>query len=186
MPTTVQGTINDTGYYTTRYHSAYVQDDFRATSRLRFGFGLRFEREGGISERYNRGLAGGYNTSYIPPYAQAVQAAYAANPSVAGLTSINVAGGVNFLGKNYNNWTQGTNRFLPNVSMVFAYNPKTVLRMGYGFYSDTFNAFNTRPGQNGFSQTTTTPVSTDNGLTFCCGWQPGRTTRFPRSPAEPI
>ena len=128
--------------------------------------------EGGISERYNRGLAGGYNTSYIPPYAQAVQAAYAANPSIAGLTSISVAGGVNFLGKNYNNWTQGTNRVLPNVSMVFAYNPRTVLRMGYGFYSDTFNAFNTRPGQNGFSQTTTTPVSTDNGLTFCCGGSP--------------
>jgi hypothetical protein len=169
LPTTIQGTINDTGYYTTRYHSAYVQDDFRATSRLRFGFGLRFEREGGISERYNRGLAGGYNTSYIPPYAQAVQAAYAANPSIAGLTSINVAGGVNFLGKNYNNWTQGTNRVLPNVSMVFAYNPKTVMRMGYGFYSDTFNDFNSRPGQNGYSQTTTTPVSTDNGLTFCCG-----------------
>jgi hypothetical protein len=172
LPSTVQATINDTGYYTTRYHSGYVQDDFRATSRLRFGFGLRFEREGGISERYNRGLAGGYNASYVPPYAQAVQAAYAASPSIAGLTSINVAGGVNYLGKNYNNWTQGTNRFLPNVSMVFAYNPKTVLRMGYGFYSDTFNAFNTRPGQNGFSQTTTTQVSSDNGLTFCCGGSP--------------
>ena len=44
LPSTVQGTINDTGYYTTRYHSGYLQDDFRATSRLRFGFGLRFER----------------------------------------------------------------------------------------------------------------------------------------------
>jgi hypothetical protein len=168
LPTTIQGTINDTGYYSTRYHAGYIQDDFRFNNKLRFGFGLRFEREGGISERYNRGLAGGYNFAYTPVYAQAVQTAYLANP-VAGIPSINVAGGVNYLGKNYNNWTDGTNRILPNVSMVYAYNPKTVLRMGWGMYSDTFNAFNSRPGQNGYSQTTTTPVSTDNGLTFCCG-----------------
>ncbi len=168
LPSTVQASVNDTGYYSTRYHSAYVQDDFRVTTKLRFGFGVRFEREGGISERYNRGIAGGYNTSYIPAYAAAVQAAYAANP-IPGLAAINVAGGVNYLGKNYNNWTQGTNRFLPNVSAVYAWNPKSVIRVGYGFYSDTFNAFNSRPGQNGFSQTTTTQVSNDNGLTFCCG-----------------
>jgi hypothetical protein len=168
LPTTIQGTINDTGYYTTRYHAAYIQDDYRVSSKIRVGFGLRFEREGGISERYNRGLAGGYNTSYIPAYAQAVQSAYLASP-VAGIPSINVTGGVNFLGKNYNNWTDGTNRALPNVSFVYAYDPKTVFRSGWGMYSDTFNAFNSRPGQNGYSQTTTTPVSTDNGLTFCCG-----------------
>ncbi|HEY3835189.1 MAG TPA: carboxypeptidase regulatory-like domain-containing protein [Bryobacteraceae bacterium] len=168
LPSTIQGSINDTGYYSTRYHSAYVQDDFRVTSKLRFGYGLRFEREGGISERFNRGIAGGFNSSYIPPYAQAVQAAYAANP-LPQLPTITVAGGVNYLGKDYNNWTSGTNRFLPNFSVVYAWNPKTVVRAGYGWYSDTFNDFNSRPGQNGYSQTTTTQVSSDNGLTFCCG-----------------
>jgi len=170
LPSTIQATINDTGYYTTRYHSAYIQDDYRVTSKLRFGFGLRFEREGGISERFNRGLAGGYNAGYVPPYAQAVQAAYAANPiPQLPASQFLVAGGVNFLGKNYNNWTDGTNRFLPNVSAVYSWDAKTVLRAGYGWYSDTFNAFNSRPGQNGYSQTTTTQVSSDNGLTFCCG-----------------
>src|ERR1022692_360322 len=170
LPSTIHATLNDTGYYTTRYHSAYIQDDFRVTSKLRFGFGLRFEREGGTSERFNRGLAGGYNSSYIPPYAQTVQAAYAANP-IAQLPAAQflVAGGVNFLGKNFNNWTAGTNRLLPNVSMVYSWDAKTVLRVGYGWYSDTFNSFNSRPGQNGYSQTTTTQVSSDNGLTFCCG-----------------
>jgi Carboxypeptidase regulatory-like domain len=170
LPSTIQGTVNDTGFYSTRYHSAYVQDDFRVTSKLRFGFGLRFEREGGISERFNRGIAGGYNSAYVPPYAQAVQAAYAANPSpLLPASQFTVAGGVNYLGTNYNNWTQGTNRFLPNFSVVYAYDPKTVVRVGYGWYSDTFNDFNSRPGQNGYSQTTTTQISTDNGLTFCCG-----------------
>jgi hypothetical protein len=168
IPTTIQATLNDTGYYSTRYHAAYIQDDFRVTSKLRIGVGLRFEREGGISERFDRGIAGGYNFAYTPPYAQAVEAAYAAN-AIPGLSAISVSGGVNYLGKNYNNWTSGTNRFLPNFSVVYAWNPKTVFRTGYGFYSDTFNAFNSRPGQNGYSQTTTTAVSTDNGLTFCCG-----------------
>jgi len=168
LPSTIQGSINDTGYYSTRYHAGYVQDDFRISSKFRIGYGVRFEREGGISERYNRGLAGGYNFAYTPAYAQAVQTAYLANP-VAGIPSINVAGGVNYLGKNYNNWTNGTNRFLPNLSAVYSWDQKTVFRAGWGVYSDTFNAFNSRPGQNGYSQTTTTQVSNDNGLTFCCG-----------------
>ena len=164
LPSTIQGTINDTGFYTTRYHSAYLQDDFRVTSKLRFGFGLRFEREGGISERFNRGLAGGYNFGYVPPYAQAVQAAYAANPiPQLPASQFTVAGGVNYLGKDYPNWTAGTNRFLPNASVVYSWDAKTVLRAGYGWYSDTFNSFNSRPGQNGYSQTTTTQVSSDLG-----------------------
>jgi hypothetical protein len=170
LPNSIQATQNDTGYYSTRYHAAYIQDDFRVTGKLRFGFGLRFEREGGTSERFNRGLAGGYNSAYTPPYAQAVQAAYAASPSpLLPASQFLVSGGVNYLGKNYPNWTAGTNRFLPNASMVYSWDAKTVLRVGYGWYSDTFNDFNSRPGQNGYSQTTTTQVSSDNGLTFCCG-----------------
>ncbi len=170
LPTSISGTVNDTGFYTTRYHSAYIQDDFRVTNRLRLGFGLRFEREGGISERFNRGLAGGYNFSYVPPYAQAVQAAYAASPnSNLPASSFTVAGGVNYLGLNYPNWTDGTNRLLPNVSTVYAFNTKTVLRIGYGWFSDTFNSMNSRPGMNGYSQSTSTSVTTDLGLTFCCG-----------------
>jgi hypothetical protein len=170
LPSAISATLNDTGYYSTRYHSAYLQDDYRVTGKLRFGFGLRFEREGGISERFNRGLAGGYNATYTPPYAQAVEAAYAASPmSLLPASQFQVAGGVNFLGKNYNDWTGGTNRFLPNASAVYSWDAKTVIRAGYGWYSDTFNGFNSRPGQNGYSQTTSTSVSTDNGLTFCCG-----------------
>ena len=169
LPSSISGSINDTGFYTTRYHSAYIQDDFRVTNRLRFGFGVRFEREGGVSERFNRGLAGGYNFSYVPPYAQAVQAAYAANPnSLVPASQFVVAGGVNYMGLTYPNWTNGTNRLLPNVSTVYAFNNKTVLRIGYGWFSDTFNSMNSRPGMNGYSQSTSTSVTTDSGLTFCC------------------
>jgi hypothetical protein len=178
---------NDTGYFTTPYHALYFQDDFRVTNKLPIGFGLRYEREGGTTERFKRGLEGQYDFSYAPAYASAVQSAYAAmlstpaNASNSAIpllqqgmpaSSFSVAGGVTYLGQRYSNYTAGTNRFLPNVSLVYEITPKTVLRVGTGWYADTFNAMaanTTRPPQNGYNQTTSTTISTDNGLTFCCG-----------------
>jgi hypothetical protein len=55
------------------------------------------------------------------------------------------------------------------VGIVYQINSKTVLRTGYGWYYDTLNANNTRPNQLGYSLPTSTPVTNDNGLTFCCG-----------------
>ncbi len=175
MATGARLDTNDTGYYSTPYHALYIQDDFRITSRLRLGFGLRFEREGGTSERFDRGLSGAYDFGYVPAYAQAVQAAYtpAGNPLLP--SSITVSGGPTYLGHPYDNLTAGTNRFLPNFSAVYAVNPKTVIRFGTGLFGDTFNALGgtgNRELQNGYSQATNTTITTDNGLTFCCGIGP--------------
>ena len=52
--------------------------------------------------------------------------------------------------------------------MVYQINSKTVLRAGTGWHSDTYNSMNSRPGQNGYSQSTSTILTNDNGLTFCC------------------
>ena len=161
LPSSMNVDTNDTGYWTTRYHAAYIQDDYRITSRLRIGFGVRFEREGGITERFNRGLEGQYDFSAAPPYATAVQNAYStmlsspANASNAAVqmlaqgmpaSAFQVIGGITYLGQKYSNWTQGTNRFLPNVSVVYQINSKTVLRAGTGWHSDTYNSMNSRPG----------------------------------------
>jgi hypothetical protein len=170
LPTGVSLDTNDTGYFSTPTHALYIQDDFRLSSRLRIGLGLRFEREAGISERFNRGLTGAFDSGFQPAYAQAVQAAYAAKP-IAQLPASQfvVAGGATYLGPNNHTWTNGRNRFLPNASMVYQINGKTVLRLGTGWFSDTFNAMSNRPLQNGYSQATNTTVSSDLGLTFCCG-----------------
>lgn len=184
MPNSITLDTNDVPYDSTRYHALFFQDDFRITDRLRIGFGLRFEREGGTTERFNRGLAGGYDFSFVPPYASAVQSAYGsmlAGGSSAALqllqqampaNQFNVSGGVTYLGQQYGNLTDGTNRFLPNVSAVYAINSKTVLRAGTGWYGDTFNASggtSARPQLNGYNQTTNTTITSDNGLTICCG-----------------
>ncbi|MBZ5623766.1 MAG: carboxypeptidase regulatory-like domain-containing protein [Acidobacteriia bacterium] len=187
MPNSISLDTNDTAYYGTRYHALYMQDDFRVTSRLRFGFGVRMEREGGTTERFNRGLAATYDFSFVPPYAQAVQSSYAsilsdpanaANPAVQLLKQASpasqfvVAGGVTYLGQKYPNYTAGTTRFLPNLSMVYQIDNKTVLRFGTGWFGDTFSSVGgtgNRPPLTGYSQTTTTILTNDLGLTFCCG-----------------
>lgn len=171
MPTAARLDTNDTGYYSTPYHALYIQDDFRITNRLRLGFGLRWEYEEGTTERFNRGLSGAYDLSYVPAYAQAVQAAYTTGGNSLLPSSITVSGGPSYLGHPYNTLTNGTKRFLPNVSAVYAVNSKTVVRFGTGLFGDTFNALGgtgNRELQNGYSQATNTTMTTDNGQTFCC------------------
>src|SRR5271157_3894469 len=184
LPNSVTLDTNDSGFWSTPYQAAYFQDDFRLTSKLRLGFGLRWEHEAGNKERFNRGLEGQYDFTATPPYASAVQASYASllsNPAnannaavqtlaaAAPASSFNLNGGVQYLGVKYDNFTQGTKRFLPNVSLVYQVTPKTVIRFGTGWFADTYNVMTSRPGLNGYSQTTTTTITTDNGLTYCCG-----------------
>ncbi|HUA58779.1 MAG TPA: carboxypeptidase-like regulatory domain-containing protein [Verrucomicrobiae bacterium] len=188
MPTAMSLDTNSVPYDSTDYHAGFFQDDFRVTSRLRIGFGLRFEREGGTTERFNQGLAGMYDFSYVPPYASAVQAQYASllssPPASVSASTVQMlqqgmpasqfvlSGGVSYLGQKWSNLTSGTTRFLPNASVVYQINPKTVFRAGTAWYSDTFNSFgatSTRPLLNGYNQSTSTTITTDHGLTFCCG-----------------
>ena len=172
MPSAAKLDTNDTGYYSTPYHAAYIQDYYRVTNRLQLSFGLRFEYEEGTSERFDRGLSGSYDFGFTPFYAQAVQTAYnpQGNPFLP--SSITVAGGPTYLGQPYKTLTNGTKRPLPNFSVTYAFNDKTVLRFGAGLFSDTFNALagtSNREIQNGYSQATNAVMTTDNGLTFCCG-----------------
>jgi hypothetical protein len=161
---------NDSGYWSTRYRSLYVHDDWRLTNRLRLNIGLRYEREGGITERFNRGIGGGFLFDARLPFTDLAQAAYARNPiPELAAADFRVLGGTEYLGAREFSFTDGTHHLLPRIGVVYQLNPRTVLRSGYGWYYDTFNSNNTRPDQLGYSLPTATPVSNDNGLTFCCG-----------------
>ena len=170
LPATASIDTNDSSYWGTRYRALYLQDDWRVSSRLRFGFGVRYEHETGISERFNRGLGGDIDWSYRPPFAAAVEAAYAKNPvPELAASQFKVIGGTSYLGQPKKNFTGGYHHLAPNVSMVYQLNSKTVLRTGYGwFFGNAAATQTTRPGQNGYSKNTLTTVSNDNGLTFCC------------------
>lgn len=170
LPNGISISTNDSAYWSTRFRSLHFQDDWRLSSKAHLTLGLRYEREGGISERFNRALAGDFDSSYRPPYADAVEAAYA-KVALAEMPAaqFKVNGGVRYMGQPYKNWTDGTHHFLPRVGFVQQLNSKTVIRAGYGWYYDTYNVNNDRPGQDGYSQGTGTTLSNDNGLNFCCG-----------------
>ncbi len=168
---------NDTGYWSNRYRALYINDDWRITNKLRLNLGLRYERDGGVSERFNRALSGGFDWYYRPVFADAVEAAYRAKPLVPGVSNINLRGGVPYLGVDgHSTISDPTHHWLPRAGIVYQVSPKTVLRAGYGWYYDSRNVLNwTNNGpsgvgnQDGFSQATSTTLTNDSGLTFCCG-----------------
>lgn len=161
---------NDSALWSARYRAFYVHDDWRLSNRLRLNVGLRYEREGGISERFNRGLSGGILYDHKPVFADLVEAAYAKSP-IAELpaSQFQVRGGVEYLGTRHKTHTDGTHKLLPRVGLVYQLDSRTVLRGGYGWWYDTLNPNNDRPSQSGYSQATSTVLSNDLGLTFCCG-----------------
>lgn len=171
LPTSMYIDTNDSFYYSTPRRALYFQDDWRISSKLRVSLGIRYEREGGIGERYNRGLSRVFLPTLQLPISDAAKTAYAKNPiAELSASSFSAMGGVTYLGQNgYDTATKGTHTFLPKVGVVYSLNTKTVIRAGYGMYMDTYNVSNDRLDTNGYSQATSTPISNDLGLTFCCG-----------------
>jgi hypothetical protein len=170
LPSGMSIATNDTAYWSTRYRAFYVHDDLRITSRFRLALGLRYEREGGLTERYNRALSGGFLADYRPVFAPMAEAAYAKSP-IAELpaSQFKAMGGVEYLGTRYKTYSDGSHSLLPRLGAVYQLNSKTVLRGGYGWYYDTRNVNNDTAAQDGYSQATSTVMTTDTGLTFCCG-----------------
>ncbi|MFB3828155.1 MAG: TonB-dependent receptor domain-containing protein [Bryobacteraceae bacterium] len=162
---------NDSAYAWTPYQAAYFQDDLRITNKLRLNLGLRFERNGGSRERYDRALGGGFDWGATYAFADDVRAQYAKNPiPELAPQDLKIQGGNYYLGKPNKTWTSPFNMLMPKAALVYQLNNKTVLRVGYGWWYDgSFNVNNDRPAQDGYSQATSTQITTDNGLTFCCG-----------------
>jgi hypothetical protein len=170
LPSGISISTNDTAYYSTPRRAFFFQDDLRVSTRLRLSLGLRYEREGGTSERFNRGISWAF-LDQPSPITDAVQRAYAAAPIPELPAGQFKANGISsFFGTNgFDTATKGAHQFLPKLGVVYSVNNKTVIRGGWAMYADTLNVSNDRPPTTGFSQPTGTPVSNDSGLTFCCG-----------------
>ncbi len=169
LPTAITIDTNESGYWSTRARALYVRDDWRLTDRLRLTLGLRYERVAGITERFNRGVGNFVHDAGLP-ITELVESAYARN-AVAGLpaSEFKVIGGSEYLGTREKTLSDGIQYLLPRVGVSYQIDSKTVLRGGYGRYRDIRNAHNFRPSQLGYNLPTNTPVSNDNGLSFCCG-----------------
>jgi hypothetical protein len=144
-------------------HAFYFQEDWRATPRLTLNLGLRYEFWGGVSERFDRTVSG-FDPSASIPIAAAAQAAYLRNP-IPEVSQLRVQGGLLVAGLNSepHTLTNPNHNFMPRIGISYSLNDKTVIHTGYGlFYSSAAAGID----QTGFSRTTTTSASTDNGLTY--------------------
>lgn len=171
VPSAVQVDTNDSYYGTTPRQGYYFQDNWRVNPRLSVNFGLRLEHEGGIVERFNRGLRG-FNPSASLAISEAVQAAYARAP-LAEVTPTNfrIAGAPDYLGKNVpRGLTNSVTRIMPRFGFAYQLTANTVLRGGFGVYYDTLNTTHTFPNQFGYNRATLTNITDEAGATWNHGY----------------
>jgi hypothetical protein len=149
------------------YGGVFIQDDWKASSKLTLNLGVRWEYEGAPTERENR------NTRGFDPNAElritsAAQAAYAANPiSEIAANAFRVRGGLQFASdSNPGTYNPDLNNVQPRFGFAYQADRKTVVRGGWAIYSvpalfDVSGIY-----QPGFSQGTSVIPSPDTGVTI--------------------
>jgi Carboxypeptidase regulatory-like domain/TonB dependent receptor len=138
---------------TSRYYAAYIQDDWRALSRLTLNLGLRYDLEIPRTERHNR----------METFDPTIASPLAAQTGIAGL-----AGGVVYSGANgatRRQFNPQWHNLDPRVGFSYQLNGNTELRGAYGiYYGPSQRAAAGTVGNEGFSAVTTYTGSA-NGLT---------------------
>jgi hypothetical protein len=169
LPSGMSVAYTDSYATNTPFYGGYVQDNWRVTPKLNVNLGLRFEYELGPTERYNRTLAN-FDTSLQLPIASAAQAAYAKNP-IAELAASGfvVRGGSVYANADQRRIRQNQLMWEPRIAVAYQAGPRMAVRAGYGVFYDTLNVLTESPNQLGFSQSTSTVLTTDYGVNWLVG-----------------
>src|SRR2546423_87672 len=165
----------------TRFQAVFFQDDWKATSRLTLNLGLRYEYEGGTTERFNRNIRGFDVTTFNPIEASA-RAAYAVNPiPEIAPANFKVRGGLLFADATHRGfWIADKNNFQPRAGIAFRLNDRAVIRGGWAVFTVPYLIDGVQ--QAGFSQSTNLVPTLDNGLTF----RATLANPFPDGVAQPL
>jgi len=149
--------------------AGFAQDDWKLTRKLNVNFGLRYEFETALTERYNRSVVN-FDPNAVMPFAAQAQAAYALNPTPeVAASAFKVQGGLTFAGVN------GTPRalynpekteFMPRFGFAYSFDPKTVIRGGVGEFYGSLGVRLQDAIQTGFTQLTNIVTTNNGGVTF--------------------
>lgn len=149
------------------YYAFFLNDDYRVRSNLTLNLGIRAEREGATTERYNRSV-NGFDDAASLSISAAARAAYALNPiPELSAQAFRPLGGLTFASSGSPEIYQTPSlNISPRVG--FAWTPdkmggKTVIRGGAGMYYFVLGI--NGANQPGFSQATPVVPSLDGFLT---------------------
>lgn len=137
------------GEWFTRYYGAYVQDDWRVTSKFTLNYGVRFEHEDGLREVENRQTVG-FDQDAVNPIDALV-------PKTGLLAGRTLRGGLRFAGVDGAPEHQGDPpavKVAPRVGATYAIDPSTVVRGGYGTFYAPWQYSAANHGQIGFARQT--------------------------------
>lgn len=153
--------------------AGYIQDNWRIRKNLTLTFGLRYELEGPLTERFDRSIRDFDYATPLPVEAQvraAYAASYAANPTTElPPDKFRVRGGLIFAavnGQPRELWQRDTNNIMPRFGIAYTPRKQTVFRGGYGIYFSGLGLRRADVLQNGFERNTNVVPSRDSGLTF--------------------
>ena len=166
------------------YHGFFAQDDWRITPNITLNLGLRYELETGVSEA-NGAIVKGFDRTSTSPIAAQVLANYNALPP-AGVpigAFQNLVGGLTFVeGPNDPSQSTDKNNFQPRIGVSWGINHKTVVRAGFGIFTQPFQIGAVY--QPGFSSPTPFTASTNNGQSYVATLR--STSLFPTGINPPV
>jgi hypothetical protein len=155
--------VNSYRTQASRYYSQFVHDDWHVNNQLTLNIGMRWERETGTTERFNRTLVH-FDPTAPNSITAAARAAYARNPNLLPVSQFSAAGGVVFASPNHRNVYSTDNAWAPRFG--FAWSPKvlgagkTALRGGFGLFYSTIGTQGIQ--QPGFNARTSMVATLDN------------------------
>jgi hypothetical protein len=183
LPTAGSFDVNASRTNSADYYAFFVQDDWRVRSNFSLNLGLRYERETGTTERFDRTIVG-FDPAAVTRVTEPARAAYARAPSdLLPPSSFNPTGGMMFATDDHRN-VYSTSPWAFSPRLGFTWSPigaKTVFRGGAGLFYNTYGTFGIQ--QPGFSYRTELAV-TDQYLNPAVA--PTLSNPFPSGIQQPV
>ncbi len=146
--------------YFTRYYAGYIQDDWRASSKLTINYGLRLEHEAGLQEVDNR-FTVAFDQNAVSPLDALVPASARVGTPLEGRQ---IRGGLVFAGVDGAPTHQGDPpavKLSPRVGVAYSLDDRTVVRGGWGLFWSPWNYRSDDHGQIGFTRDTALTQGSD-------------------------